>query len=88
MLSRGFHKGPGNLQYFSTEKPEQRGCARNEKEGFLGRTNSGVPRIGAYLFLIMTTEFHGSRDLAATMSSISWLIDDPLYRGNRRLLVH
>jgi hypothetical protein len=79
MLSGGSRKGPGNLQYFSTEKPRQRGCARNEKEGFLGWGNSGVLRIEAYLLLVMTTEFYGSRDLASTTSSISPLIDHPLY---------
>ena len=70
-LSRGSPKGPGNLQYFSTEKPRQRGCGRNEKERFLGRNNSGEPRIEAYLFLIMTTEFHENCNLAVIMSLIS-----------------
>lgn len=40
MLSGGFRKGSGNLQYFSTEKRGQQGCSQNEKEGFQGRSNS------------------------------------------------
>jgi len=65
---------------------EKRGYSRNEKEGFRGRGNSGVPRVEAYLLLVMTTERlcgEAARPRDVTASSISPLIDHLLYPSER-----